>query len=150
MPTYDLSLVIKAALKRPQIVAAVKRMGDHIYNTGGYIRSLEFVGERDLPQRQRANDEWHNRGNFFVLRVDLATKDIGMVSDEAMRDSDVIRNDIVSITSPAVPVCTLEDERKPPTERPSVQTMLDIGRQKPMYSKIYKPNTGLGFYPFFK
>ena len=71
MPTYELSLVVKQALKRPELVSAVKRMGENVINNGGYIRNLEFLGHRNLPQRQRANDEIHSKGSYFLLKVDL-------------------------------------------------------------------------------
>ena len=71
MPTYELSLVVKQALKRPDMVAAVKRTGESIINNGGYIRNLEFLGHRNLPQRQRANDEYHTKGSYFIMKIDI-------------------------------------------------------------------------------
>ena len=71
MPTYELSLVVKQALKRPDMVAAVKRTGENVLNNGGYIRNLEFLGHRNLPQRQRANDEWHTKGSYFLMKIDV-------------------------------------------------------------------------------
>jgi ribosomal protein S6 len=71
MPTYELSLVVKQALKRPDMVAAVKRTGESIINNGGYIRNLEFLGHRNLPQRQRVNDEYHTKGSYFIMKIDI-------------------------------------------------------------------------------
>ena len=71
MPTYELSLVVKQALKRPDMVAAVKRTGENVLNNGGYIRNLEFLGHRNLPQRQKANDEYHTKGSYFVMKIDV-------------------------------------------------------------------------------
>ena len=87
MPTYELSLVVKQALKRPELVSAVKRMGENVINNGGYIRNLEFLGHRNLPQRQRANDEIHSKGSYFLLKVDLPVE--GMYSKTIDRN---IRN----------------------------------------------------------
>ena len=71
MPTYELSLVVKQALKRPEMVSAVKRAGENVLNNGGYIRNLEFLGHRNLPQRQRANDEYHTKGSYFIMKIDI-------------------------------------------------------------------------------
>ena len=46
--------------------------------------------------------------------------------------------------------CTLRDEFKPPSERPSITNMLDIGRSKPRFRKIWNPKTGMDFYPFHR
>ena len=150
MPTYDLSLIVKHALKRPELVASVKRMGESIIDNGGYIRSLQFYGNRELPQRSKANREWHTRGNYFVLRLDLPISSINKVKDFGSRDQTVLRTDFVGLKPLAEPVCTLEEEFKPPAERPSVQAMIDIGRRKPKFRRIYKHNTGLDFYPLNK
>ena len=71
MPTFELSLVVKQALKRPDMVAAVKRTGESVINNGGYIRNLEFLGHRHLPQRQKANGEYHTKGSYFVMKIDI-------------------------------------------------------------------------------
>lgn len=149
MPTYDLSLVIKHALKRPELVAAVKRTGEDIIKNGGYIRNLEFLGHRNLPQIQRANNEVHTKGSYFLMRVDLPTKGIPLVSDFAKRDTDVIRYDFVNPRKETEPQCTLEDELKPPSERPSVQAMINLGRKKPRFTRQFEHKTGLGFYPLY-
>ena len=71
MPTFELSLVVKQALKRPDMVAAVKRTGESVISNGGYIRNLEFLGHRHLPQRQKANGEYHTKGSYFVMKIDI-------------------------------------------------------------------------------
>ena len=150
MPTYEISLVVKQALKRPEMVQAVKRMGESVINNGGYIRNLEFLGHRNLPQRQRANNEWHTKGSYFIMKIDLPIAGIDVISDIAKRDQNVIRHNFVSVKPLEEPECTLEDEFKPPAERPSVQAMIELGRKKPTYRRIYKSNTGLDFNPLIR
>lgn len=150
MPTYELSLVVKHALKRPELVSAVKRTGQDILRNGGFIRTLEFLGHRDLPQRQRANEEWHTKGSYFLLKVDLATEKVNVIEDICKRDGDVIRYDFLGLKPDEEPICTLEDEMKPPAERPSVKAMIELGRQKPKFKRIFHHKTGLGFNPMHK
>ena len=150
MPTYDLSLVVKHAIKRPEIISAVKRIGENIIENGGYIRNLEFVGNRALPQKAVANSESHIRGNFFVLRIDLPVSQIPKLNDLAKRNSHIIKNDLVSVSKREDPVCTLDEEFLSPSKRPSIQAMIDIGRSRPKLTKVYKKNTGLEFEPLFR
>ena len=131
---------------------AVRRLSEGIIDNGGYVRKLEFVGNRALPQRTKKNDsgEWHYRGNYFVLRVDIPVPAVPKIVDMAKRDNHIIRDDYVKVKPLQDAVCTLEEEMKPPSERPSVQDMIDVGRAKPRYRTIYKPNTGLGFDPLYR
>ena len=150
MPTYELSLVVKHALKRPELVAAVKRAGETVISNGGYIRNLEFLGHRNLPQRQRANHEWHTKGSYFIMKVDLSTSSVDAVSDFCKRDASIIKNDFIGLAPDREPECTLEEEFKNPSERPSVQAMIEVGRRRPKFKQIFDQNTGLGFSPMFK
>ena len=150
MPTYDLSLVVKHALKRPEIVSVVKRMGEHIIENGGYIRTMEFVGNRQMPQKMTLNGIRHTHGNYFVMRVDLPIIEIPKLRDFGDRDSEILRHDLISVEQKQDPVCTLEEEFLPPSKRPSVQTMIDLGRRRPRLTKVYNKNTGLEFEPMFR
>ena len=82
--------------------------------------------------------------------------DLADIKDEFQRDKDVMRKTFFGIdTTEAVreqkPLqCTLEDEFKPPSERPSIQRMIDIGRKKPKHTKIWNPKTGMDYYPFHR
>ena len=83
---------------------------------------------------------------FFIFSTGL-----DVIKDLAKRDTHVIRYDFVGLKTQEDPVeCTLDDEFKPPAERSSVQTMIELGRKKPRHKRIYKPMTGLGFNPLIK
>ena len=125
-------------------------MSEGIIDSGGYIRNLEFVGNRAIPQKTKSKGEAHVRGNYFVLRVDIPTPTLAKIKDMAKRDVQIVRNDFVSVRPQREAECTLEDEMRSPSERPSVQAMIDIGRAKPRHRRIFKPNTGLGYDPLFR
>ena len=74
---------------------------------------------------------------------------VSKVVDEYNLDSDILRHAIFKEEpqEQPEPVCTLEDELKSPSERPSVQKMIDIGRSPPTYRKIRSRNSGLDYNP---
>lgn len=77
MPTYELSLVMRHALARPQLVDAIKRSAVEIMGRGGYIRQLQYLGDRVLPQKgSRGKGKGQTRGHYFMLQVDLPSKGI--------------------------------------------------------------------------
>ena len=76
---------------------------------------------------------------------------IDAIKDLAKRDTHVIRYNFIGLQPQEDPgECTLDDEFKPPAERSSVQTMIELGRKKPKFKRIYKPMTGLGFNPLIR
>ena len=72
------------------------------------------------------------------------------IKEMARFDTNIIRKDFVSVEPRQAAICTLEEEMKPPSERPSVQAMIEIGRKKPKHRRIYKSNTGLGYDPLYR
>ena len=65
MPTYELCLVMRSAsgsASNRGLVEALKRVANHIYTAGGYIRDMESLGHRELPQRSMVHDEVKKRG----------------------------------------------------------------------------------------
>ena len=75
MPTYELSLVMRHALVRPQLVEAVKRSAIEVMERGGYIRQLQYLGDRALPQKGSTGKiKGQTRGHYFMLQIDLPSK----------------------------------------------------------------------------
>ena len=82
--------------------------------------------------------------------------ELDTIKDELQRDKDVMRKTFFGIdTTESIheqpPLqCSLEDEYKPPAERPSIQNMIALGRRRPKHTKIWNPKTGMDFYPFHR
>ena len=75
MPTYELSLVMRHALGRPKLVEAVKRSAVEVMDRGGYIRQLQYLGDRTLPQAASGSRaKGQTKGHYFLLRIDLPSK----------------------------------------------------------------------------
>ena len=108
------------------------------------------ISDGQMPQKMTLNGIRHTHGNYFVMRVDLPIIEIPKLRDFGDRDSEILRHDLISVEQKQDPVCTLEEEFLPPSKRPSVQTMIDLGRRRPRLTKVYNKNTGLEFEPMFR
>ena len=75
MPTYEMSLIMRHALARPQLVEAVKASAIEVMDRGGYIRQLQYLGDRSLPQKMtKGKGKGQTRGHYFMLTVDIPLK----------------------------------------------------------------------------
>ena len=75
MPSYELSLVMRHALSRTHLVEAVKRSAVEVMDRGGYIRQLQYLGDRALPQKgATGKGKGQTRGHYFMLNVDIPLK----------------------------------------------------------------------------
>ena len=78
------------------------------------------------------------------------------IGEEINRDNDVIRKTFIGLDTTASlreqpPLeCSLHEEMKPPSERPSVQKMMALGRKAPRFTHVWNPKTGMDFYPFHR
>jgi len=154
MPHYELGVVVRYGLNRGQLVEVVKRCGLKVLETGGFIRHVEFLGERALPQKQNKFGVTHSKGNYFMLKCDIKSSQAAVVLDELNRDQDLLRRFLVGSEREAgeetPPPCTLEDELKTPANRPSIQRLVDMGKTAPKYTHVWDDRTSLGYYPFKK
>ncbi|XP_040568643.1 small ribosomal subunit protein bS6m [Lepeophtheirus salmonis] len=148
MPTYELNLVLRK-MARPETVSALQRAASLILNEG-YIRKMESLGERKFPQMTELKGERLSEGTYFLMKVDLPVNRLETILSELTLDGDFIRKKFVGVKEKKSPVCTLEEELLPPSYRPSVQEMINSGRQRPKFSKEFKSHTGLGYYPFHR
>merc|ERR1712062_796398 len=142
--------VIMRKLAKPALVSAVKRVAEEIYIGGGYIRKIESLGTRQLPYIKQCKKLRHTEGTYMLMDVDIKAQDLA-INDEYLRDKDIIQQFFLSKTDEATDfVCdeTLDDERKPPAERPSIQRLIEEGRRPPRFKKIWNSRTGLDYYPF--
>jgi len=151
MPTYEIMLIMKK-IARPQLVEALKRTGQHIYDNEGYIRKVESLGERRLPNRKNAKGERHYEGNYITMECDLKTRSVERLCDLFGRDKEVIQQYVVALNEQDESVCprSYDDELLPPSERPSIQALIASGRRPPKFRKIFSDKTGLDYYPFHR
>lgn len=141
------------ALPRPALVEGIRRQAEKLMDAGGIIRSVESLGERQLPQRQKAHDELHSRGVYFNIHCDMPNNSLSPLLEEFRRDTDILRKTFVALDNDwPEPKCTLEEEMLPPAYRPSIQKMIEEGRKPHRFKDhhTWKPKTGLDYYPFHR
>ena len=150
MPTYEMTVIMRK-LAQPALVSAVKRVADEIYVGGGYIRTIQSLGTRPLPNTKRAKGVTHKEGTYMLMNIDVRTQDLDRIKDEYNRDKDIIQQFFLSRNDENFQ-CegTLDVERKPPSERPSIQRLIEQGRRPPRFSKLWDPKTGLDYNPFHR
>jgi len=151
MPTYELTLIMKK-MARPRLVEALKRAGQQIYTNGGYIRKVESLGDRRLPNRKTAGDGTKvTEGTYFSFECDLKTNSAPRIMDEFNRDKEIIQKYLLACSDEKV-ACpqTYDSELLPPSERPSVQQLISEGRRRHPHKKTFSDKTGLDLYPFHR
>ncbi len=60
MPTYELCLVLRS-LPRARLFESALRASGRVLSSGGVIRRVEAMAERELPQATHVHDEKHTR-----------------------------------------------------------------------------------------
>lgn len=150
MPTYELALMLRAMPKQ-DLKTTLTRVSYAIFNRGGIIRNIENLGFRALPYKTSAHGLIHREANFFVFKVDTATKAVADLKEEYSRDVDIVRQRMFIAQTDCEHSCTLEEEMLPPAYREEVQKMIEIGKtQVDRFKYKFKYNSGLDYYPFQK
>ncbi|KAM5179912.1 small ribosomal subunit protein bS6m-like isoform 2-T2 [Mantella aurantiaca] len=94
MPRYEMALILKA-MQRPETVATLKRTMEALFERGAIIRSLESLGEKNLPYKISKHNQRHIRGGYFLLDFHAPPTIIPSMLDHLSRDIDVIRPTIL-------------------------------------------------------
>lgn len=150
MPTYELAMMVRA-MPKPELKTTLKRISHAIFNTGGIIRNIENLGFRAMPYKTSAHGLVHREANYFIFKIDSATKSVADLKEEYSRDVDIIRQRVYKVQENSEHTCTLEEELKPPAYREDVQKMIEIGKtQVNRFTYKFKYNSGLDYYPFQK
>ena len=152
MPTYEMTVIMRK-MAQPALVSAVKKVADEVYLGGGYIRKIQSLGTKPLPNKKYSKGFKHTEGTYMLMDIDVKIQEIPRIIDEYNRDKDIIQQFFLSKSNTNDEfLCdnTLDDERKPPAERPSIQRLIEAGRRPPRFRKIFDPKTGLGYGPFHR
>ena len=92
--------VIMRKLAQPALVSAVKRAADEVYLGGGYIRSIQSLGSRTLPNKKYSKGLKHTEGTYMLMNIDVKIQDLPRIIDEYNRDKDIIQQFFLSKTDP--------------------------------------------------
>lgn len=135
---------------QPELISSLKRTADVIFDKGGFLRTLNNLGNRELPYRISSKGLVHKQGHFFTFEFDVPPQHLEDIAEEYSRDVDIVRKRIFNIDKAEEPLqCTLHEEMQPPAYRKDVQELIAIAeRKKP--KKRFNYNSGLDYYPFQK
>ncbi|XP_038213167.1 probable 28S ribosomal protein S6, mitochondrial [Zerene cesonia] len=150
MPSYELAMMIRA-MPKVELKTTLMRVSNAIFDRGGIIRGIENLGFRPMPYKSSAHGLVHKEANYFVFKIDTATKVVADLKEEYGRDVDVIRQHVFKVNEDLDNKCTLEEELLPPAYRKEVQQMIEVGKtQVNRFTHKFKYNSGLDYYPFQK
>ncbi|XP_058793912.1 small ribosomal subunit protein bS6m [Phymastichus coffea] len=149
MPTYEMPLLLKI-MTRPEIAATLKRTAEAIFDKGGFIRKIDNLGKMATPYKMPVLNQTHKEANYFIIHFDVPPTSLKRLSEECLRDVDIIRLRIYTKNESKIDKCTLHEEIQPPAYRPDVKKMIEIGEKEKARKekKKFKFNTGLDYYPF--
>ncbi|KAL3881391.1 hypothetical protein ACJMK2_027837 [Sinanodonta woodiana] len=95
MPSYEIALILRSALERAQLSAALKRTCQVLFDNGGTIRSLENLGLRQLPYAMMRRGHRNKHGNYFIVNFDSSPSVVKSVGATLQIDEDIIKQTII-------------------------------------------------------
>ncbi|XP_018396862.1 PREDICTED: probable 28S ribosomal protein S6, mitochondrial [Cyphomyrmex costatus] len=149
MPTYEMPLLLRI-MKKPEMVAALKRTAETIFNTGGFIRKIENCGVIPLPCKTNTHGHVHREANHFFIYFDVPPEEVDKILDKYNRDIDIVKLSIFKQQKLPDKKCTFHQEMLPPPYRPSVQKLMEKAKKQNYNKREFKYNSGLDYYPFNK
>lgn len=86
-----------------------------------------------------------------MISFDSNMNAIKELRDEYQRDVDIVRHSFIMKKDVQIFNCQLDSEMQPPMYRKDVQEMIKKGKtQQNPFTKIFRYNSGLTYYPFQK
>jgi small subunit ribosomal protein S6 len=131
-----------------ELLKALRRTADVIFDRGGFIRKIENLGPRTLPYKVSIHGLVNREGHAFVYKFDIPPPFLADINEEFARDVDIVKRFVFRQESKMKFDCTLEDELQPPAYRKDVIEMMRIAKKS--QKEKYSLNTGLDYYPFQK
>lgn len=135
---------------QPDFKAAVKRSAEQIFDRGGFIRKIDYLGFNKLPYKISKNRQPYREAEQIIFKFDISSQLRKDLNDEIELDVDVVRCKILpdekTFAGPNPVKCTLEDELKPVSERKDVKKLLKL--QEKGKNKKWNARMGIEYYPF--
>lgn len=151
IPIEFLIFKVKPNLKylfsfQPDFKAAVKRAADQIFDRGGFIRKIDYLGQTKLPYKISKNRQPYREAEHIILKFDVSEQVREDLKEEVFLDVDVVRCNIFPVVEPKEFKCTLEQELQPVSYRKDVKDLLKM--QEKGKKKKWMPQMGIEYYPF--
>lgn len=94
MPRYELCLILRC-FERPEMVSAIKKATETILQRGGVLRSIENLGQRELPYRMFNHGQKHSHGNYVIAHFDSSIESMHTLRSTLSRDTNLIRSKLL-------------------------------------------------------
>lgn len=124
----------------------MRRAADQIFDRGGFIRKIDYLGQNKLPYKISKNQQPYREAEHLIFKLDVSAQVQDDMKEEINLDVDVIRCNIYAVHEPREFDCTLEDELKPVSYREDVKKLLEL--QQKNKKKTWLPQMGIEYYPF--
>lgn len=146
MPCYEMPLLIRT-LTKPELVTALKRVANVIFDNGGIIRKIENLGEKEMPCKIYYRGQTYKEASHFLFYFDVPPLKLDVIVDEYNRDIDIIRSKVFKQKEPVPSKCTLEAELLPPAYRSDVQKLIQLSEIKKLKHAKKQFSKELTYYP---
>lgn len=131
---------------QPDLKAAVKRSAEQIFDRGGFIRKIDYLGFNKLPYKISKNRAPYREAEQIVFKFDVGSQVKTDLNEEINLDVDVVRCKIIPAEEQKELKCTIEEEMKPVSYREDVKKLLQL--QEKGEKKRWLPQMGIEYYPF--
>ncbi|XP_063403841.1 small ribosomal subunit protein bS6m-like isoform X1 [Mytilus trossulus] len=91
MPPYELALILRGTLARPEVAQALKKGCQNLLSNGSVVRKIENLGQRELPYYMRAHNTIHKEGHYFLLNFDSPVESLKPIKQGFKEHRDVVR-----------------------------------------------------------
>lgn len=119
-----------------------------IFDRGGFIRKIDYLGFNKLPYKISKNRQPYREAEQIIFKFDVSTQMQADLKEEIDLDVDVVRCKIFPIKQPKEFNCTLEEELKPVAYREDVKKLLQLQDKEKSKKKRWMPQMGIEYYPF--
>lgn len=97
MPSYEIAVIVRSALDRPQLKDVMKSACKHIIKEGGLVKQMENLGHRELPHPAKAHSMKHTHGHYFCIQFDSGTKTMSKIAEIYKQTPEIVRIGIVKL-----------------------------------------------------
>lgn len=131
---------------QPEFKAAVKRSAELIFDRGGFIRKIDYLGFNPLPYKISKNRSPYREAEQIILKFDVSSQIRDDLNEEVNLDVDIVRCNIFPVVEPVEKKCTIDEDLKPVSYRKNVKKLVELQEKK---KKVYwSPQMGIDYYPF--
>lgn len=131
---------------QPEFKEAVKRTAGLIFDRGGFIRKIDYLGFNPLPYKISKNRLPYRHAEQIIFKCDFSAKLKNDLVEETDLDVDIIRCRVYPLQTPKPIVCNLQEDLIPVAYRRDVKKLVELQQKK---KKVHwAMQTGIPYYPY--